>query len=254
NFATAFPAPNYLTIGCGNRTLKLTSASAVTAFLPSSGYVSRLPNGAMQNPGTSYGNTFAGQLVALKLAVRFDELSASFSPATVLLKNMTIASGTFAGWTVQQLITEADSKIGSCGGNYSRTTLNIAITAINEGYAGGTLNSGYLSCPGGSGMVIDGGEPKVIEAPLGDVLEVTVFPNPVHGMATFVITGTTEDQPTTVELFSVSGVRVGQLFSGTLARGSEHRVQWDAGSQAKGMYFYRVVSGEHRATGKILVE
>ncbi len=254
NFASAFPAPNYLTIGCGNRTLKLTSASAVTAFLPSTGSTSRLPVGTMQDPGASYGNTFAGQLVALKLSVRFDELSASFSSSTTLLKDMIIASGTFSGWTVQQLITTADAKIGGCSGSYSRATLNTAVTAVNEGYLGGSMSSGYLACPGASGMVIQTGIEGQSVQLMEEALEVSVFPNPVQGTATFVIMGATEEQPTTLELYSISGVRIGQLFSGTLAAGSEHRVQWDAEGYATGMYFYRVISGDRIASGKLLVE
>lgn len=253
NFATAFPAPNHLTIGCGNRTLKLTTAAAVTAFLPSSGPTTRLPFGVTQNPGTSYGNTLAGQLVALKLSVRFDELSASFSPSNTLLKNMVIASGTFSGWTVQALIDAADSKIGGCGGAYSRATLNAAITAVNEGYAGGTVSSGYLACPA-SGMLVQNGTIEVMDVPEDELLEVSVFPNPLRGTATFVIMGAAGNGTTTLELFSVNGVRVGQLFNGTIGEGVEQRVQWDAGSQMKGMYFYRVISGDRTATGKVVVE
>ena len=253
NFATAFPAPNYLMIGCGSRTLKLTNAASVTAFLPSTGATTRLPLGAMQNPGTTYGNTLAGQLVALKLSVRFDELSAPFSSSATLLKNMIIASGTFSGWTVQQLIEAADSKIGGCGGMYTRATLNTAITAVNNGYLGGTMNSGYLACPGSVGMMVQIATDGIAD-PLEDLMEVSVFPNPVSGTATFMITGASEMETTTVELYSLSGLLMGQVFSGIIPDGMEQRVQWDAGSIAKGMYFYRVVSGERTTTGKLLVE
>ncbi len=258
NFAAAFPAPNYLTVGCGARTLKLTSAAAVTAFLPSSGPTSRLPYGVTQNPGTTYGNTFAGQLVALKLSVRFDELSAPFSSSNVLLKNMIIASGTFAGWTVQQLIAAADSKIGGCGGTYSRATLNTAVTAVNNGYLGGTMNSGYLNCPGPSALALqsddmDGTFGGTL-VPMEEPLEVSIFPNPVRGTATILIKGTTKDQPTTVEIHSLSGVLVKQIYNGILADGIQHRLSWNVEERAAGMYFYRVVSGDRTTTGKIVVE
>ncbi|HRH68063.1 MAG TPA: T9SS type A sorting domain-containing protein [Flavobacteriales bacterium] len=258
NFAAAFPAPNYLTIGCGSRTLSLTSAAAVTAFLPSTGTVARLPYGAMQNPGSTYSNMLAGQLIALKLSVRFDELSATFSSSNVLLKNMVIASGPFAGWTVQQLIAAADSKIGGCGGSYSRTTLNTAITAVNDGYLGGTMNSGFLICPGSSALALQPEEAEEtftgIPTPKEEQLEVSIFPNPVRGTATILISGTAQDRPTTVEIHSMSGALMKQLYSGTLADGIQHRVTWNAEGRATGMYFYRVVSGDRTTTGKIVVE
>ncbi|MEO8589627.1 MAG: T9SS type A sorting domain-containing protein [Flavobacteriales bacterium] len=253
NFATAFPSPNYLTIGCGTRALKLTSAAAVTAFLPCIGNIAQLPSGTLQNPGSSYSNSFAGQLTALKLSVRFDELSTAFSSSAVPLKNMLIASGTFAGWTVAQLITEADSKIGSCGSSYTRNALNDAITNVNWGYLGGTTSSGYLMCPP-SGMMIETGTTETTIEPSLDPLDVSVFPNPVSGMATIMITGATYEQPTTVELYSVSGTLIGQIFNGRVPAGTEQRVQWDATNEAKGIYFYRVVSGERVAQGKIIVE
>ena len=258
NFAAAFPAPNYLTIGCGSRTLKLTSAAAVTAFLPSAGPTTRLPYGVTQNPGTTYGNTLAGQLVALKLSVRFDELSATFSSSNVLLKNMMIASGTFAGWTVQQLIAAADSKIGGCGGVYSRSTLNTAITAVNDGYPGGTVNSGYLICSGSSALALEpddtNGTSVGTPVPMEEQLDVSIFPNPVRGTATILITGTAKDQLTTVEIHSMSGVLVKQLYNGTLPDGVQHRLSWNVEERATGMYFYRVVSGDRTTTGKIIVE
>jgi len=258
NFAAAFPAPNYLTIGCGSRTLRLTSGSAIFSFLPSSGSPASLPSGLSTNPGSSIANTLAGELVALKLSVRFDEMNPSFSASTVLLKNMVIANGTFAGWTVQQLIAAADSRIGSCGGSYSRATLSAAITAVNEGYVGGTLNSGYLICPGPSALVL---QPVGTQAPFEgavvldeDQLEVSIFPNPVSGTATFVITGTVKDEPTTVGIYSMSGVLVMELYTGTLADGIQHRLFWNVEDRATGMYFYRVVSGDRTTTGKILVD
>jgi hypothetical protein len=75
NFAGAFPSG--LTIGCTN-TLTLTNAQAVTNFLPSGGVPSMLPPGNMVDPGFSYFNVLAGQLVAAVLSVTFDLYDAHF--------------------------------------------------------------------------------------------------------------------------------------------------------------------------------
>ncbi|MBL7964183.1 MAG: T9SS type A sorting domain-containing protein [Flavobacteriales bacterium] len=265
NFAAAFPPPGYLQIGCGSRKLRLTTASAVLAFLPSNGSVARLPYGTLQNPGTSYSNKFAGELVALKLSVRFDEMTASFSPATVLLKNMVIASGTYAGWTVQQLISAADAAIGSCNSSYSRSALHTALAAVNNGYQGGAMNSGYLVCPGASGMVETGtGEDasNIDEEALPVVadtdtekegLVVSVFPNPVSSAATFVIVGAVEEGNTTLELYSANGLAVGRSVIGS-ATAAELRYNWDARSLAPGIYFYKVLNGDQIATGRVVVQ
>jgi hypothetical protein len=253
NFATAFPASNYLSIGCGWRKLRLTSASAVIAFLPSSGSAAQLPWGTKQNPGSSYGNSFAGELVALKLSVRFDELAPAFNPSPVLLKNMIIASGTFAGWTVQQLITSADAKIGGCYSAYSRDQLHVAVAAVNAGYLGGTMNSGYLVCPGPAGMVLqDETENMLILEE--EKMVVSVFPNPANEQATLVINGTEKGSPTIVAFYALSGIQVSTMVVAEGEHGIEQRVALDVSDLAPGIYFYKVISGERSAAGRIAVE
>jgi hypothetical protein len=99
NFAAAFPSG--LTVGCGTKLLKLTTAKAVEDFLPSGSTPSVLPAGTLTNPAQSYSNTFAGQVVALSLSVGFDNYDSNFGPSNVNLKNLKIKSGVFAGKTVQ---------------------------------------------------------------------------------------------------------------------------------------------------------
>ena len=76
-FAGAFPTG--LIIGSGSRFLKLTSAKAVDDFLPSGSTPRALNAGTMTNPGGSYSNVLAGQVVALTLNVRFDLYDPNFS-------------------------------------------------------------------------------------------------------------------------------------------------------------------------------
>ncbi|MBX2971943.1 MAG: hypothetical protein KF797_02470 [Flavobacteriales bacterium] len=258
NFAAAFPAPDYFILGCGGRWFQLTSGNAVAAFLPSSGPVARLQSGTMQNPGSSYGNSFIGQLVALKLSVRFDEMNAAFSPATTLLKNMVVANGLFAGWTVQQVIAAAEQKAGNCANSYTLDALNDALVAINEGYAGGTVNSGYLVCPGTSGMMPEAGDttPQVADRSMSDlpVLSVTAYPNPTAGLTTFHFTPTSADQVAVLEIRALSGALVESRELGVLPAGIPQRVVWNAEDARAGLYLYRIAIGKEVAVGKIMVE
>lgn len=245
NFAAAFPSG--LTIGCTRR-LVLTSATAVTNFLPSTGTSAVLPSGTLTNP-TTYGNSLAGELVAAKLSVRFDELNAAFSPASVLLKNMVVASGTFAGWTVQQVIDEADRKIGGCGGLYTRSSLNTALAAINNGYAGGTAASGYLVCP----------STRMNEAapyPADETgLSLRVFPNPVAGSTTMEV-GTVYEAagPLDLVIMSVSGQVVHQRTVAIDVASDVTRLHWDASAVSPGVYLVVLISGERRVVQRLVVE
>jgi hypothetical protein len=144
NFAAAFP--NGLTIGCGSNTLKLTSSAAVQAFLPSGTSARALDAGSMVDPGGSYRNVLAGQLVAVTLAAGFDAYDPNFSTNTNSFSDLIIANGTFSGMTVSQFLNVANQVIGGCSTEYSFSDVNVAATAINENYDNGTVNNGYLIC------------------------------------------------------------------------------------------------------------
>ena len=252
NFAGAFPAPNYLTIGFNGRKVVLTNATAVRNLLPLRGAPTSLPMGNSTNPAT-LNNRLAGELIALKISVRFDEQDPAFSASSTLLKDMQIASGPFAGWTVQNLITAADARLG--GDTYytqSFQQFTQAINAVNMGYRRGQMDSGYLLCPTGTqNMLINVATTNPVE---NGGLDVMVFPNPAHDQATFRITGATADQPATVEVYSTTGVLIEQVFQGTITAGSDLQVQWKPGHLSPGIYFYRVISGGKSTTGKIVVQ
>ncbi|MCB0764697.1 MAG: T9SS type A sorting domain-containing protein, partial [Flavobacteriales bacterium] len=252
HFDDAFSYPGHISIGCGFRRLRLTSAQAVTDFLPSSGWSDQLPFGFMTDPAWNYGNLFAGELVALKLTVRFDELYPDFSGSSTLLKNMVIASGPFAGWSVQQLINESDRKIGGCSNTYSANDLNAAITEINDGYQGGDMDSGFLVCPTNS--VIQAGLPVDEPDSWEDALGVQAFPNPFQGATTLSISGANGDAVTTIEIHTLQGVLVERIFQGTIDQADDHRVRWDASDLARGAYICKVLNGERVAQGRLMVQ
>jgi len=144
NFAAVFPTG--VTIGCTNK-LKFTTSNAIRNFLPSGGSSSGLPSGTWINPN-NYNNVLAGQLLALTLNVKFDEYFPNFAAPVGNLKDLIIAYGPFAGMTVQQLLDNANQKIGGCTAfNRTYSEYNSAITLVNQTYDNGVTTGGFLSCP-----------------------------------------------------------------------------------------------------------
>ena len=143
NFATAFP--NGITIGCEN-TLTLTSAQAVQDFLPSGSTPTLLPNGAMVDPGGSYTNVLAGQLMAATISLGFDNAIPSFGESDFALGELSIQTGEFQGWTVAQIVEEGNALIGGCASDFTASQLNNVLSGINESYVDGEQSSGFLGC------------------------------------------------------------------------------------------------------------
>ena len=144
NFNEAFP--DGLTIGGTANSLTLTSSAAVEEFLPSGTQARALNAGTMVDPGGSYKNVLAGQLVALTLAVGFDAYDPNFSSNTQSFGSLVITSGTFEGMTVTDFLALANTAIGGTQTGYSLSDFNATASAINENYVGGTTNQGFLAC------------------------------------------------------------------------------------------------------------
>jgi hypothetical protein len=256
-FGEAFPEG--LVIGCGFRTLELSNAEAVADFLPSIGPAHRLPFGAMVDPGQEYGNSLAGELVALKLAVRFDEMDEDFAGANSMLRDAVIAQGTFEGLTVAELIQEADNKIGGCFSWYSRNQLRNAIAMINFGYAGGVLANGYLECPDEEPqveMVLVEPERQLDEVTTGSdtATVVTAYPNPFMDITTIVTTHVHERDRMTIDILSPDGVVLERIFEAVVEPGTETRTQWNATGRARGVYLYRVSTTQRMTMGRLVLQ
>ncbi|HYF29926.1 MAG TPA: hypothetical protein VD993_02295 [Chitinophagaceae bacterium] len=144
NFAAAFPTG--LTVGCaGGRTVKMTTAQAITNLLPTGGQPAVLTN-SYANPGTVK-NVLVGQLIALTLSVGFDQHDPNFGQAGVKLGDMVIGSGTFANMTVSQFLTIANNVLGGCSNAYTPSAINEVASKINENYVDGNRDNGFLLCP-----------------------------------------------------------------------------------------------------------
>jgi len=147
NFLAAFPSG--LKIGCdaGGHSVTFTTASAITKFLPSSGYPASLTTDATDPQNGSIRNVALGQVTALALNVGFDFYDADFSPAEEKLGNLSIASGTFAGMSVSQFLSTANAVLGGCNTDYSVQAVNQTAGTINANFLDGKANAGMLTCP-----------------------------------------------------------------------------------------------------------
>ena len=244
----AFPAPSYLTVGCSNGfTLRLTSAQAVTDFLPSGGTARALIT-SLVNPGNSYSNILAGQLVAATLSVQFDLTDPNFSAASSNLQDLVILSGTFTGMTVAQVIAEANNVLGGCPSQYTAAQLNAALTAINENYVDGNTDLGFLGCNGTSARFANNQDVGAIKN-----LESVVFPNPFYNNTTILLTAKEVAGKVTLEVYNLSGQRVALLFDGQLNVGESKEVKFNASEMTDAVYFYRITSGKEVMNGRLIL-
>jgi HYR domain/Secretion system C-terminal sorting domain len=144
-FSTVFP--DGLTIGCHNK-LVLNSTQAIIDLLPISGPIAMLPKGTITNPNNrKFTNSFAGQIVALKLNIAFDEADGFFSKTYSLLKNQVVCKGKFINRTVENVLAEAESLISGGFAMNNLYDLNEIITRINRNYMDGKETGSYLACP-----------------------------------------------------------------------------------------------------------
>jgi hypothetical protein len=211
NFAAAFPGG--LTIGgapcTGSKSILFTTAQAIMDFLPSAGTPSILPQDYINPVG--YGNTFAGQLTALALSIGFDAYDPDFSDNSILLGDLIISNGVFAGWTVQQVFDEANRKISGCPSPYTVSRLNQVLDIINRNYRDGSSNNGFLSCPCAPeelpGIVLRG--------ELLSEVELEVYPNPFVFETIFKFISS-DNTHGTLELFDITGRLMKVIYKGEI--------------------------------------
>jgi hypothetical protein len=196
NFASAFP--NGLTIGCGSKKISLTTAQAVTDFLPSGSTSRVLNNGTLVNPGTSYKNVLAGQLVAAVLSTTFDAYDTTFAAGRNSLGSMIFIDAPFAGMTVDQLIAEANNIIGGCSSNYTTSQMQIALNNFNLNYDGTGVDNYHLKCS--TTTSTNRINPNMIATTINSML----YPNPASTEVAVTVSGN-NGEIATVALYDLAG-------------------------------------------------
>jgi hypothetical protein len=141
NFSTVFGGAG-VTIGCCGLTLTFDSAHAIDVFLPQGRTPGVLTASAI-DPTTSAAGVFAGQVLALQLAVSFSNAGVTGTG----LAGLHLQSGPLAGQTVGQVLVEANIALGGGplpAGISSISELNTIVDLINSSCDGGVCN-GYIA-------------------------------------------------------------------------------------------------------------
>ncbi|HVL68897.1 MAG TPA: Ig-like domain-containing protein [Vicinamibacterales bacterium] len=125
----------------GAKTLRFTSASSVSDFLPQGGTAAALKASAV-NPTKSDAGVFAGQVLALQLSVDFSRAGVTAAG----LANLKVKTGKLAGYTVGQVLALANAALGgdALPTGITINDLNSTVDAINNNFVDGTMNAGYL--------------------------------------------------------------------------------------------------------------
>ena len=145
NFASAFP--NGLLVGSSSGYSALFNSSlAIQNFLPAGGPSASFDKN-YTNPSSTNAGTLAGQAVALTLSIEFDLYDSNFGASSYNLKDLLVGSGDFLGWTVEQVLAEANRFLAGLGSTYSATQLNDVLNSINENFVDGNTNKGFLRLP-----------------------------------------------------------------------------------------------------------
>jgi hypothetical protein len=141
-FTAAFPTPAGLVLGEPSLyTANWTTAAAVESFLPAGGPPSVL-TASLTDPLVTSAGVLAGQVVALKLSVAFDDADALKSASPTPLGDLRLQSGAFAGLTVRQLLALADRVVGGDTGALDGYGAQIA--ELNE--AADRINNCFDGC------------------------------------------------------------------------------------------------------------
>jgi hypothetical protein len=245
NFASKFPTG--LQIGSGTRFLKLTTAAAVKAFLPSGTTARALNAGTLTNPtAKSYSNVLAGHAISLTLSIGFDT-NPAFSPSTAPLGSLIVSAGVFAGKSVNELLTIANTILGGGASPYTASQINTALDAVNRNYDNGTVNLGYLACPCTvSKMASNDGVIADVKA------EVSLYPNPVKGNSTLEFT-LNYDSKVKVVIYNMNGQIVNEVYEGKVSSEVKNAININSTGMKSGVYIVKLTSNRESVTKSLLI-
>ncbi len=140
--------PDGLIVGCTEGFyVKLTSAAAVEAFLPSGGKPGAIEQNYTNPNNKELKNSLVSHAVALTLSLHFDHYLEDFGEAEYLLCDLRICSGKFVGKKTQAILNGVNNIIGGCDINLTVNEAHELVTNINENFIDGGIDNGYLCCP-----------------------------------------------------------------------------------------------------------
>ncbi|MCX6290376.1 MAG: T9SS type A sorting domain-containing protein, partial [Bacteroidetes bacterium] len=85
-------------------------------------------------------------------------------------------------------------------------------------------------------------------------IEASTYPNPFNSVATIEFKNLSESSSRgTVEIYSLDGRKIAELFNGDVDGNMSYQVKWDAKDIADGTYLYRIVCGDNTSTGRLVL-
>lgn len=136
--------PQGLELGCVFR-LDFDKGSAAAEFLAGKTPMTDFITGAGDLPAEE----LVKEVLALTLSVGYDKVYQDFCVSEAPLESLEISEGDFEGWKIAQILDEANTLLGGCATGYSSTQVTRVIRRINENFAGGEVDGGFLRCPSG---------------------------------------------------------------------------------------------------------
>jgi hypothetical protein len=132
----------------GTYTITFTSSSAVETYVPAAGTAASLA-GNHVDPSSTESGILGGQVTALKLNVLFSDAGIGMICPDCILRDLEIAYGPFAGWTVGDFLALAEDVLG---GNLANLPPGTTISDVNE--AASLINQNFLDCTENNGFLL----------------------------------------------------------------------------------------------------
>ncbi|HZF99450.1 MAG TPA: T9SS type A sorting domain-containing protein, partial [Chitinophagales bacterium] len=85
-----------------------------------------------------------------------------------------------------------------------------------------------------------------------DAAIISAYPNPFSANSVINFTLPVNDDNVTLEIYSVTGQKVAELFNGSVKANEQHTATLDGGFLADGMYMYRLVTTNGVHTGNLI--
>ena len=168
-----------------------------------------------------------------------------------------VISGTFANWTVNQILAEANKILGAQSSPYSASEINAIVDAINNNYDGGKMNNGLLTCPCPGAPAAKGEnnakvvEPQTIVPQTNNAM--VLYPNPSNGEFNLKFDAKSGTQ-VIVQLYDSSGKLIGDFSNKVMRSGNNASLNVNNPNLASGLYLVKVKTSQQEKTIKLMIK
>jgi len=291
-FITSLLTSSPLVIGSGINKITFTTAdvNCLISRLPGGGISSPLNGTATcQNPvgiairNGRFSNVLLAQTITLGLNLRIN--SGALAVQRITGRYLTTASSTGSGCgstgtaipgtnqtfaipqsvisylgannTIGDLFTLANRALGRAyvptTGTPTLSEINQAVDAINRGFDGCRMLVGFSNLAPSGVRMQDESANSFSDALEAERIVAKVFPNPTSEFCTIEFAVADYTSAVTVDVYSMNGEKVAELFRGDVNGGEIKRVHFDATKLATGIYVYRITAADYITYDKLII-